>query len=155
VSLERHKPLERRTPLRAKTDLRRSAPLERGACLKRRSAPKRSGSISPATPAQREAVHGRACIVCAKGPCDPAHLIDRSLAPAAGDDVLAIVPLCRSCHHEYDEGSLDLLPYLEPRWRDQVAWAVNAVGLMAALKRITNRRSWVPVEDREYPVEAA
>lgn len=134
--------LERRTPLRAKTGLSRSTPLERSTGPQRKSAPKRSRAISPATDAQREAVHGRACIVCAKGPCDAAHLIDRSLAPAAGDDTLAVVPLCRSCHGEYDDGSLDLLPYLEPRWRDQVAWAVNTVGLMVALKRITKRRSW-------------
>jgi hypothetical protein len=105
---------------------------------------KRKG-ISPATPEQREKVKDLGCVVCGKGPCHPMHLIDRSLAPSAGDDVRAVVPGCPLHHREYDEGGLDLSPYLEPRWRAELAWAVEAVGLFAALKRITNRR-WTPVE---------
>lgn len=141
--------LQRRTPLRAKTELSRSTPLTRGAGPQRKSAPKRSRGISPATRAQRAAVEGRACVVCAAHPCHPAHLIDRSLAPSAGDDVLAVVPLCPVHHWEYDDGPLDLLPYLEVggAWREQISWAVQTVGLMSALKRITKRREWRPVED--------
>lgn len=65
-----------------------------------------------------------------------------------------VVPLCPACHRDFDDGDLDLLPYLEPHWREQVARAVEAVGLMAALKRITKRRDWRPVE-REYDTGAA
>lgn len=138
----RRKPLERRTPLKAHTELKRGGELKR-------SAPKsRRGAISPATPAQRARVKDRACIVCAAHPCQPAHLIDRSLAPEAGDRVVIVVPLCPPCHYEYDEGSLDLSPYLEPHWRDSVAAAVEAVGLLRALKRIT-KATWTVVPSEQ------
>lgn len=137
------------------SELRRVTPLARGEKPLKRTAPKkRSGAISPATPAQRAAIEGRACIVCAGYPCSPSHLIDRSLAPAFGDDPRITVPLCDArCHREYDEGFLDLSPYLEPHWRESVAAAVEAVGLLAALRRITNKR-WTPVE-AEYEQGAA
>jgi hypothetical protein len=103
-------------------------------------------AISPATAEQKALVQDRACIVCGKQPCDPAHLIDRSLAPAAGDDPRAVVPLCRAeCHRAYDEGKLDLSSYLEPYWREAIAWAVETMGLFPTLRRITNKR-WVPEE---------
>ena len=41
------------------------------------------------------------------------------------------------CHRAYDAGELDLLPYLEPGWRAQVAHAVGHVGLIGALRRIS------------------
>jgi hypothetical protein len=44
-------------------------------------------------------------------------------------------------HRAYDRGELDLLPYLEPAWRAQLAHAVGHVGLIAALRRITGTRS--------------
>jgi hypothetical protein len=119
------------------------------------SAPRsRSRAISPATPAQRARVKGHPCIVldpaqpiCC-GPVQPAHLIDRSLAPAAGDHPLAVVPLCAHHHRLYDDHKLDLSPYLEPMWRESVAWAVEAVGLFGALKRITGC-DWAPADRTE------
>ncbi len=144
MSLQRRTSLVRKKPLRAKTELCRSSPLED---LRRGSRSKRSG-VSPATAAQRRRVADRACIVCARQPCHPAHLIDRSLAPSSGDVTEIVVPLCPHCHREYDDGRLDLSPYLEPRWRDAVAAAVGTVGLFRALRRIT-KRDWMPV-DSEY-----
>jgi hypothetical protein len=97
-------------------------------------------------------VKDRPCIVLDPGeplcwgPIQPAHLIDRSLAPAAGDHPLAVVPLCAHHHRLYDDHALDLSPYLEPEWRESVAWAVEAVGLFSALKRITGSE-WVPVRE--------
>lgn len=96
------------------------------------------------TPAQKARVEGKACLVCAQQPCDPAHLIDKSLAPSAGDDERAVVPLCRKHHQAYDDHKLDLSAYLEPVWRDSVAWAVEAVGLFRALRRITGQE-WIAV----------
>jgi hypothetical protein len=87
-------------------------------------------------------------MVCARLPCEPAHLIDRSLAPGWGDDPRIVVPLCAEHHRLYDEEDLDLSPYLEPRYREAVAAAVLAVGLFSALRRITGKR-WSPVEERE------
>ena len=120
-------PLKRSAPLRPKTQLRRSTPL-------------RQTSSIAATDAQRAAVVGQRCVVCGTDRrIDPAHLIPRSLGGCG--DPLCTCPLCRSCHRAYDRGELDLLPYLEPAWRAQLAHAVGHVGLIAALRRITGSRS--------------
>ena len=66
------------------------------------------------------------------------HLIPRSLGGCG--DALCVVPACRRCHRAYDRGDLDLLPYLEPGCRAQLAHAVGHVGLIGALRRIRGRR---------------
>jgi hypothetical protein len=115
--------LRRRAPLRAKKPLRRSKPL----------APTPSMAASER---QRAAVAGRTCIVCGTDRrIDPAHLIPRSLGGCG--DAACCVPLCRRHHRAYDRGELDLLPYLEPGWRAQLAHAVGHVGLIGALRRIS------------------
>lgn len=85
----------------------------------------------------RQAVDGHPCAVCAQEPVDPAHLIPRSLA-ADFDDPRSVIPLCRYHHSEFDRGTLDLLPYLEPRFRQELAFAVERVGLLSTLERVTN-----------------
>jgi hypothetical protein len=116
-------PLRRRARLRAKTQLRRSTPLQRSASM-------------AATDAQRAAVAGRRCIVCGSDRrVDPAHLIPRSMGGCGA--AACCVPLCRPHHRAYDRGELDLLPYLEPGWRAQLAHAVGHVGLIGALRRIS------------------
>jgi hypothetical protein len=104
--------------------------------LKRSAPKKRSRGVSPASPAQREKIKDRACIVCRSTHVHPAHLIDRSIG--GDDDARAVVPLCPNCHRQYDEGTLDLLPYLEPHWRDEAAYAVQLIGLSRAYRRISN-----------------
>jgi hypothetical protein len=119
-------PLRRRAELRAQTPLRQTKPLQRTPSM-------------AATERQRAAVAGRRCIVCGiDRRIDPAHLIPRSLGGCG--DALCVVPCCRSHHRAYDRGELDLLPYLEPAWRAQLAHAVGHVGLMGALRRITGSR---------------
>ena len=119
-------PLRRRAKLRARKQLRRRAPLQRTAAL-------------AATEAQRAAVAGRTCIVCGTDRrIDPAHLISRSLGGCG--HALCVTALCRRCHRAYDRGALDLLPYLEPAWRAQLAHAVGHVGLIGALRRIGGHR---------------
>ena len=134
----------KRTALKRTTGLERRTPL--------RSVPPRPTQtrrpVSEATRAQRARVQDRACIVCAQHPTDPAHLIDRSLAPAHGNITEIVVPLCRACHGAYDDHLLDLSPYLEPHWRDAAAAAVEAIGLVRAYNRITGTQ-WMP------PLEAA
>ena len=117
-------PLRRRAQLRARKPLRRTTPLQRTDSME-------------ASEAQRAAVAGRPCIVCrAEHRVDPAHLISRSLGGCG--EPLCVVPLCRvPCHRAYDRGELDLLPYLEPGWRAQLAHAVGHVGLIGALRRIS------------------
>lgn len=107
--------------------------------------PKRR-AISPASPEQRADVRDQACVVCRghAGACHPAHVIDRSLCGEGADDPRAVVPLCPEHHRAYDDGAgqgtLDLLPYLEPHRRDVLAFAVERVGLMATVRRVTNER---------------
>ena len=140
-------PLGRRSPLARKTPLARASELARTTQLERSSTPAlRRTPLGHATPEQRQMVAGRACIVCGERPCDPAHLIDRAIAGSFGDDPRIVVALCRRDHDAYDDGDLDLSPYLEPRYREQVAVAVEAVGLFRALRRITGRR-WVVSDD--------
>jgi hypothetical protein len=115
-------PLRRRTGLRARSPLKRTTPLTRSPAL-------------AASEAQRHAVAGRPCIVCgAKSGGDPAHVIPKSLGGCSHE--LCCVSLCRA----YDTGRLDLLPYLEPVWRAQLAHAVGHVGLIGALRRISGSR---------------
>jgi hypothetical protein len=116
--------LRRRASLRARKPLRRTIPLQRTASL-------------AATERQRAAVTGRPCIVCgAQRGIDPAHVIPRCLGGCG--EPLCVVPLCRlPCHRADDRGELDLLPYLEPGWRPQLAHAVGHVGLIGALRRIS------------------
>lgn len=124
--------------------------LTRRTRLKQSPGKLRRAPVSPATPEQKAKVAGKACVAagyheCA-GPVDPMHLIDRSLAPSAGDDVLMVVPGCRALHDAYDNHEIDLSPFLEPQFREEVACAVRAVGLFQALRRITNL-TWHPVEE--------
>ena len=113
--------LRRRAPLRAKKQLRRATPLQPTCIDGRQRSPAR-------------AVAGRRCIVCGAGADRPAHLIPRSLGGCG--DPLCVVPLCRRFDRAYDRGELDLLPYLEPAWRAQLAHAVGHLGLIGALRRV-------------------
>lgn len=94
-----------------------------------------------ASPAQREKVRFAACAVCGGSPCDPAHLLPRSLLSVGQDDPRAVVALCREHHRAYDQGGLDLLPYLEPTYSTELAFAVNRFGLARTYRRVTNSRS--------------
>lgn len=105
--------------------------------------------ISAASSAQRKAVKDRACLVCAAQPCDPAHVLPRGVLTAGQDDERAVIPLCRLHHSLFEEGKLDALPFLEPHWRDVLAFAVERYGLLRTLEQVTGLR-WTPVpqEDR-------
>jgi hypothetical protein len=130
----------KRTSLRRRAELRARAPLKRGTALKRRAPLNRSPAMT-ASEAQRAAIAGLPCIVCgATGRTDPSHVIPRSLGGCG--DPACTVPLCRTCHRAYDTGRLDLLPYLEPAWRTQLAHAVGHVGLVGALRRISGGGRW-------------
>ena len=78
-------------------------------------------------------------MVCAqtKG-ITPAHLAPRSLGGC--DEAVCVVPLCWMHHRPYDTGRLELLPYLEPQWRDEVAHAVQHLGLIGAVRRLAPGR---------------
>jgi hypothetical protein len=133
ASLRRAKRLERRTALRRPGPPRRRTPLRRAA-------------FSAASPAQRAKVAGGACLVCGRRPVDPAHLVPRSLGGCDQPD--CVVPLCRAHHRLYDRGRLDLLPYLEPRCRAELAHGLMHLGLLGVLRRVTGSR-WAPAPARD------
>jgi hypothetical protein len=142
----RRAPLRRRARLRSgpgparRTPLKRSAPLRPGPWRKPTSEESPGENRAPfaASEAQRAKMLGAACVVClqTKG-ITPAHLAARSLGGC--DDPDCVVPLCWMHHRAYDTGRLELLPYLEPRWRAEVAHAVLHLGLIGAYRRLGRR----------------
>jgi 5-methylcytosine-specific restriction endonuclease McrA len=78
------------------------------------------------------------CRWCGGPHAQAAHIIPRSLVPAGmgGEDPRNCVPLCdvNQCHSKYDAHTLDILSILT---KDEQAYAVSLVGLMAAYRQIT------------------
>ena len=92
-----------------------------------------------ASEAQREKIVGRWCIVCqqTKG-ITPTHLTPRSLG--GRDDADCVVPLGWMHHRAYDTGRVELLPYLEPEWRIELARVVLHLGLIGTVRRLAPGR---------------
>jgi hypothetical protein len=132
----------KRTALQRKTELGRRTPLR---AVPPRAPQRPSLKRTPlgrTTDDQKRRVAGLACIVCAEhaGHCHPAHVVPRShpkMTDEAANSTRAVVPLCFTDHRAYDDGKIDLLPYLEPAWRDAQEWAAGAVGLASAMRTIT------------------
>ena len=123
-------PLERVTPLDRTTPLR-SVPLRDPG----RQQGGRTRRPLSASAAQRAKIVGSACVVClqTKG-LTPAHLAPRTMGGC--DEPDCVVPLCWLHHRAYDTGRLELLPFLEPQWRVEVAHAVLHLGLIGAVRRL-------------------
>lgn len=90
--------------------LKPGKPLKRRTPLKRAQTARKPRAISEASTAQRRKVHLQACAVCRRTPCDPAHLTPRSFRGC--DHADCVIALCRDHHRAFDDGELDLLPYL-------------------------------------------
>jgi hypothetical protein len=92
--------------------------------------------------AQRLKVKGEPCCVCGADDLivkvDPMHIASR--AQGGCDDPLCTVPACRVCHRRFDTGELDLLRYLEPHYREELAHALLHLGLVGLYRRVTNER---------------
>lgn len=109
--------------------------------MKRGPSKLKKSPLGYCTPEQKERCAERVCLVCGEwfGRCQPAHLVPRGhpkLSSVSADDVRAVVPLCPADHRLFDEGKIDLLPYIEPTWRDSQEWAAGAVGLVSASRSI-------------------
>lgn len=63
------------------------------------------------------------CRYCGKVNPDAAHIVPRSLGGTQSK--ASIVPLCRGCHIQYDQGKLDLLGCLQ---LDEQLEAVQTLG---------------------------
>lgn len=96
------------------------------------------GKGMAASPAQREKVRGQGCVVCDRSPVDPAHTVSR--AKGGDDDPRCVVGLCRAHHRMYDSEGFSILEYLEPDYREEIAYAVQKVGLINAYELLTNER---------------
>ena len=120
-----------------RSPIRRSASLRRRTTMRRRKALTRA-AMAPASPAQRAKVAGQRCIVCgAATRIDPAHLVPRSVGGC--DEADCVVPMCRTHHRAYDQAGLDVVAFLEPDWRAEVAHAVLHLGLAGTLRRLGGR----------------
>lgn len=111
---------------------------------KPRKSTKRTGSISPASMAQRRKIKGRPSILPGEGPIDPMHLWPRSLGGC--DDPLCVVPGARTVHRAFDAHELDILPALiAHRYVAEIAHAVEHANgdLIAVLERLTSDK-WYP-----------
>lgn len=109
MSLERRK----RLGAGAKSLKRGSTFASRGEGLKRESAQPRRQRISEASPEQRAKVAVQVCAVCSSDRCDPAHLTPRGFRGC--DHADCVIALCRVHHRQFDDGALDLTPYLSGR----------------------------------------
>lgn len=101
------------------------------------------GNGFAASPAQREKCREARCLVCDRVPCDPCHLIPRSMLGEGQDHPLAVFAGCRIHHRLFDEHKLDILPELERDGREELAFAVERFGLLRTLKQVT-ASDWKP-----------
>lgn len=138
--MRRGKGLRRGPGPRRLTPLRRSGPPERRTPLRRTG-------FTAASGAQRRKVAGLECLVCHRRPCDPAHLVPRRHGGCDRPD--CVVPLCRTCHRAFDDGRLELLARLEPRFRAELAHALGHVSLAWLVARVTAGRWRVEATDRD------
>lgn len=70
----------------------------------------KGGVIGECSEEQRAKVRGVGSLISGEGPCDPAHLWPRGAGGC--DHELCVVPLIRTEHRAFDDGKLDLLPFL-------------------------------------------
>jgi hypothetical protein len=115
----------------------RRTPLRPGGHIQRHAGLRRAG-FTGASPAQRREVAPQGCLACGGRPWDPAHLVPR--ATGGCDHADCVVPLCRACHRGFDDGRLELLRHLEPRFRSELAHALSHASLAWLVARVTAGR---------------
>jgi len=139
AALRRGSPMQRTSELKRTTGLERRASLQRTGGPQRTAAPARTkparrAAISPASPAQREKIKGRPCVVCGAPATTPMHLWPRGRGGC--DDALCVLPACWLCHRAYDTKELELLRHIVKRYRAEIAHAqlhTDPVSLLARL----------------------
>lgn len=122
---------------KAPRQLSRKAPMERKPSKLKRT------PVGHASPRQRVKVEAQGCRVTAARPAesyvvDPAHVTPRGIGGCDHED--CVVGLRRDLHIKYDNGELDLLPYLS---LEEQAHAVSHLGILGALKRTTGE-TYIP-----------
>lgn len=136
----------KRTELKRRTEPRRGeGPRRTGPPA--RTSPLRKGKGFAASTAQRVKIRQLVSIVSEQEGCDPAHLWPR--AQGGCDDPGCVVPLTREEHRAFDNGELDLLPYLiKAGCMAEMQHAMeHAGGPRQLLERLTGKH-WKPSEFR-------
>lgn len=113
-------------------------------------APSKRSGFTPASPEQRAAVRERPSIVSGEQPCDAAHVTPRALGGC--NDPLCVIPLTRQEHRAFDDGRLDVLPYMYAHGLyDEIAHAIQVhhIDLVSMLQRLTNER-WAPTPEEDH-----
>jgi hypothetical protein len=87
------------------------------------------GRRTKASVEQQRKVAGLVCLVCGRGPVDPAHLVPQRLGGCGDRD--CVVPLCRAHHRLYDRARLRLAPYLGEQFAIELSHALGHVGAPA------------------------
>jgi hypothetical protein len=95
----------------------------------------------PASAEQRLKVAGQSCVVCARAPVDPAHLVPQRLGGCSHRD--CVIALCRTHHRLFDSRRLALAPYIGRRCRRERSHALIHVSA-AELKRALQGGGWPP-----------
>lgn len=131
-----------------------SLSLERGSTfstprseLKKTATKTKRRAISPASPEQRAKVREQVSIVSGESPCDPCHVWPRGMGGCDHPD--CVIPLTRSEHQAFDEGRLDVLPFLVAHgmWAELAhPISEHRVDPVSLLQRLTGVR-WVGERD--------
>jgi hypothetical protein len=100
--------------------------------------------------ARRKVEEEGRCRICGVEPVEAAHLFGRVLDEVIGQtedgktlitikyvDPLAVAPLCKRHHEDYDQKRLDLSPYIR---FPEMAWVVERVGIERARNRFTGKK---------------
>lgn len=104
------------------------------------SRPRKRTTLGHASAQQKAKVAREGARIAApsSGPVDPAHITPRTQGGCDHEDCVCGLP--RRLHERYDEGKLDILPYLT---RAEQAHAAGHLGLLGALRRTTGE-DYVP-----------
>jgi len=117
--------------------------LSRGTGLKRKPSTLKRTPLGHASKAQKEKVLREGLRIAPVDgwpteAIDAAHICPRAIGGCDSED--CIIPLTRHQHRLYDEGKLDILPYLS---RAEQSHVVGHLGILSALKRTTGE-TYVP-----------
>jgi hypothetical protein len=98
------------------------------------------GPVSPASLAQRIKTRDRLCLHCGALGCDPAHLTPRTSGGCS--EPACVIPLCRTCHRDFDDGRIDLEPILAlPQLSEERSHMAGHMSLRQCIQRLTGERT--------------
>lgn len=130
----------KRSELKRRTELKRGDSQLKRTQMKRKppTARVKRPSFTPASPVQREKIRDEQCIVCGEPATDPMHLAPRSHGGCEHQH--CVLPGCRSCHRAFDDGDLDLTPFVHGRRIELAHMQTHYDTPIALLQRLSGRK---------------